>query len=314
MKFLKNIFNTGITFIKVILKSKRYIKPVFPTNKKVFVLGNGPALKEFLAKEPTFFDDSHLVVVNSFASTEYYEKLKPESYFIKDGLWFWITEEEYNNPHSTWRESKSSGESNSVIAVAGAIRAIVEKTSWNLHLYIPFFAKNSVFAKLVGANPNIKLVYFNNVKASGFDSVLYPLLYKRGLANPQFPNVVCMALLQKINEGFKEIYLSGVNANFHQYLHVGDDNKVYTLQHHFYDKEPTKNLVSDRDSNGNYTPQQIWQQFRILMILMQSFQEIEKYARYNSVKIYNTSRESFIDAFERKYVFETIENKLTDTD
>lgn len=296
--------DTIISLAKVLIRSNKYAMPVFETNTPLYILGNGPALKTVIEKDENYFENAHIGVVNGFSTSEYYEKLKPASYFIKDGIWFWISEEEFNHPEKTWRDAKSEGEVNTVVAVSKAIRCIKEKTNWLLHLYVPFDAKNSFLHQYLSENKNIKFVYFNNVKTKGFDSIIYPLIYKKGLGNPQFQNVVCMALFQKINEGFKTIYLAGVNANFHQYLKVGDDNLVYNQQVHFYDKEPTRNVITERDKNGNYTPQPIWKQFKSLMMLMHSFQEINKYATHYKCKICNTSKDSFIDAFERKYIFD----------
>lgn len=298
------LFDSCISLAKVLIRSRRYQKPQVDNSRDCFVLGNGPALKKALEKDPDYFLDKHVCVVNSFATADEYLKIKPASYFIKDGLYFWIDQDEYDRPENTWRESLSMGEKNGVVTVAKSIRAIKERTSWPLLLYIPFWARHSLLVREVTQNKNIKIVYFNNVKVSGYQWLLYRFIYPRGLGNPQFQNVVQMALFQKVNEGFKKIFLSGVNANFHQYLQVGDDNRLYTVQHHFYHDQPQRNLLSDRDSRGNYTPQPIWKQFDSLKRLFYGFQLIRAYADSRKCTIINTSKESFIDAFERSYIFD----------
>lgn len=302
--FFLNLKSTLLSIAKLIVKSHPYHPPHFENRDECYVLGNGPSLRAVLDKNPSFFEGKHVCVVNSFSTTPEFLLIKPISYFIKDGLFFWINEDEFNNPEYTWREKVSPGEKHVVIAVSKAIRELNEKTTWPLNLYIPFEAKGSFFQKYISGNKNINIVYFNNIKIEGFQWFTYNFAYPNGRGNPQFQNVVLMALFQKINEGFRTIYLSGVNANFHQYLKVGDDNAVYTEQHHFYDKEPTKNVITNRAANGKYEYQPLWQQFLSLSKLMYGFKVLEDYSAHKNVKIYNTTKESFIDAFERKYIFD----------
>lgn len=309
MRFFIDLKDTIITVAKVLLRSKKFNSPQVDSNKPVFIFGNGPALKRAFEHGFEKLAHAHISVVNGFATSEEYETVKPQSYFIKDGIFFWITKEELEDPQNSWRGKQSEGETNTIIAVSKAIQAIRSKTNWPMLLYIPNYARNSYFCEYLKGNKHIQFVFFNNIKARGFKKFTYKL-YSRGLANPQFLNVVQMAIFQKINEGFKEIYLSGINANFHEYLKVGDDNKVYTLQYHFYDKEPTRNVVADRDEKGNYVPQKLWKQFDNLSRLFQGFLILEEYAKYNKTKIINTSRESYIDAFERNYIFDDSSDSL----
>jgi hypothetical protein len=302
--FIQQLFYTFLSIVKIVLKAKKYKKPAVNHSEDCYVMGNGPALSAAMEKDPNYFSGKHVCVVNGFSTTDIYAKIQPQSYFIKDGLFFWIDEKEYANPEQTWREKKSMGEKNTVIAAVNTIKSIKEKTTWKQNLYLPVWAKKSLLVKEVSSNPNIHIVYFNNIKVDGFRWFLYRFIFPAGLGNPQFMNVVQMALFQKINEGFKNIYISGVNANFHQYLEVGDDNKVYMLQHHFYDKTPTRNVLSDRDASGNYIPQPIWKQFENLKRLFWGFAQIKSYANYKGCRIINTSKESFIDSFDREYIFD----------
>lgn len=305
MGFIADLKDTAVSVAKVILLSKGYKKPDVDNGKPVFIFGNGPALKHALENGSEILSDAHVAVVNGFATSEEYEAVRPQSYFIKDGIFFWITREEMEDPENSWRGKRSEGETNTIISVSNAIKSIRQKTTWPLLMYVPFSARKSYMYEYLKENANIRFVFFNNVKARGFKPFIYHFLYSKGLANPQFQNVVQMAIFQKINEGFKEIYLSGINANFHEYLKVGDDNKVYTLQHHFYDKKPTRNVIADRDEKGNYIPQPLWKQFDSLRRLFYGFMVLKDYAEYHQVRIVNTSKESYIDAFERRYIFDS---------
>ncbi|MEK0421403.1 MAG: hypothetical protein RLZZ161_1254 [Bacteroidota bacterium] len=301
---MKTFLSTIVSLIKIVLKAKRYKQPEVDNSEDCYVLGNGPSLSKLLERTPDFFDKKHVCVVNGFAATDVYQKIQPKSYFIKDGLFFWIDEGEFNDPENTWREKKSSGEKNGVIMVANTIKAMKEKTRWPMYLYVPVWAKDSILVREISQNSHIKLVYFNNIKVDGYRWFLYKFVFPRGLGNPQFMNVVQMALFQKINEGFSKIFISGVNANFHQYLEVGDDNLVYMVHHHFYDKAHAKTIISDRDKFGNYVAQPLWKQFDNLKKLFYGFSQVKLYADYKNCKIINTSKESFIDAFERDYTIE----------
>ncbi|NBP04600.1 MAG: hypothetical protein EBV15_00060 [Bacteroidetes bacterium] len=238
------------------LKAKRYKQPEVDNSEDCYVLGNGPSLSKLLERTPDFFDKKHVCVVNGFAATDVYQKIQPKSYFIKDGLFFWIDEGEFNDPENTWREKKSSGEKNGVIMVANTIKAMKEKTRWPMYLYVPVWAKDSILVREISQNIG------NAILGGGADS------HRIG------------------------------------HLEVGDDNLVYMVHHHFYDKAHAKTIISDRDKFGNYVAQPLWKQFDNLKKLFYGFSQVKLYADYKNCKIINTSKESFIDAFERDYTIE----------
>ena len=92
-----------------------YILYLFSFNKKqifvsieknILVIGNGPSLKGILENKAIKFSDFELFVCNGFSTTEYYEKLKPKFYFLKDNLYFDLENtfviEKKNNVLDTW--------------------------------------------------------------------------------------------------------------------------------------------------------------------------------------------------------------------
>lgn len=278
VSFTANCINSCISLLKVLVRSSFALKlpPTGPSSDCI-VLGNGPSLALSFQKHPEFFRKHPLICVNSFSLTAEYTELKPQYYVLLDPN-FWLAKSE---------------------SVKQTIKAMKERTSWNIYLLVPPTAKNAVYLQqLIRENPYIKPCYFNYTVFNGFDSLGYRL-YRQNLAMPQCQNVLVASLFLSVNLGFKNIYLFGADHTWHQELHVTDENVLCFKNIHFYENAEQVRYVPFY--KGEHT-KETFRMDEIFVTLGKSFYgyiAVNKYADHRKATIYNASEISFIDAFKR---------------
>ncbi|MBC7411119.1 MAG: hypothetical protein H7331_01525 [Bacteroidia bacterium] len=277
--FFSQLINTLFSLGKIVLKSKRGVDLPKATNDTCIVLGNGPSLKTTLEKHSTILLKTDLLCVNNFATANEYELLKPSYYLMLDPN-YW-----YDNPTDLVKQTYDS---------------LQTKTVWKLQLILPFEAKNAkALNSLISNNKNIEVRFINYVVFKGFN-VLGNFLYTKNIAMPQSQNVLVACLFAGINIGFKKLYLTGADHTWHENLHVNENNDLCLKDIHFYEnKEQVKYRMFYKDSTQTLT----FKMHEILATLSKSFYgyiNVNNYAKYRNVSIYNASEISFIDAFERK--------------
>ena len=106
------------------------------------------------------------------------------------------------------------------------------------------------------------------------------------------------AIFLAINLGYARIYLHGADHSWHEDLVLNEENIVCIKDRHFYDKGEVA-LTPWRIGDKNGTT---WKMHEILMALSKKFQGyhvLAEYASYRKAKIYNASKKTYIDAFER---------------
>jgi hypothetical protein len=276
--FVTQSMNTIISLVKVMVRSKFFLSfPKAPTQSCI-LLGNGPSLKTSLQKHPDFFKQHSLLCVNNFAITKEYSEHKPGYYVMLDPV-YWIID-----PPEVFKN---------------AINDLQEKTTWPLQLFIPrHAAKTQRLINLVKQNSNIHIHYFNYTVFKGFNFV-GNWFYKKNLAMPQSQNVLVASLFVAINTGFKTIYLTGADHTWHENLQVNDDNVLCIKDTHFYDQEQKVRLVpfqKDHHTKENFTVHEI---FTAWAKAFYGYWNLNEYAKYRGVTVYNASEVSFIDAFQR---------------
>jgi len=265
-----------VSIVKVLVKSKRVAPFPLANAEKCLVLGTGPSLKESLVKHRSYFLENEILCVNALAATDEYELLKPRQYIMLDQA-FW----ESDHP--------------SVIATWQTLR---EKTSWKMHLFLPVSAKNASFVKSILHHSHIKVFFFNYTVFKGFEGIA-AFFYKRNLAMPQCQNILVAATFMAVNLGYKRIELFGADHNWHEQLHVDENNLVCIKQVHF--NEDVKEL--------KYVPfyklahsKEVFRMDEIYLAwakVFYGYQKVKEYALRRGVSIYNASEVSFIDAYDR---------------
>lgn len=277
--FLKSI----LSGIKVIISSRfnPKIKHLNANpNQTCYILGNGPSLKSVLENSSNVFKDSYLFVVNEFVSSPYYSVLKPQVYVLTDpSYWMKAISKEY----------KEIGET--------TLASISLKTTWPMFLAIPKEAyKNRDIHKLFEHNANVTLVDYNLTKVSGLESTNH-LFYATYLGTPRVQNVLVACLLFAINIGFHEVNLLGAEHSWTQFLAVNDNNQVCITDNHFYDSGEIELKPLNRLNGDNYRMHQILNDYAAMF---EGYHVIKKYAQTKNVTIYNRTKNSFIDAFDKK--------------
>ncbi len=264
---------TLISLLRIIKNSSwknRKIIPIADNDIKLRVLGNGKSLIETsLSNDCTV----EYMVVNRHVLADNYVEIKPKYYVLADPYFF-------DHP-----EGKK------------ILQKINEKTTWQMTLFIPYNRKID-FTKWFD-NSLITVIPYNNSPFNGYKYIAYQL-YNKKLAMPVVQNVLVACIMLGIYMKFSRIELYGVEHNWLKNLYVGDDNLVYLLNEHFYDKE--KVLPRPQKDIQNLDEYPLYRNISDYARMFQSYWEISKYIKETGIttKIINCTKGSFIDAFERE--------------
>ena len=278
--FLKNINETSLSLLRVFFLSKWFVKiPKNRNEKPVVILGNGPSFNSDIAKYESFLLDKELICVNHFPSTAYFTKLKP-NYFIITAPDLWLDD----------IDQKFIDGSNRLF------RDLAEKTDWELIFFVPAEAmKHQRWQVIFKSNSNIKLKIFNNIGVEGF-SWFQRFMFNRNLGMPRPHNIMIPSLMMSIAMGYKTIYLWGADHSWLSEINVNDHNVVLLNQKHFYDEQTSVAEPLDKRGKGQRKLHEVLHKF---MTAFKGYFSIKEYADVKGVKIINTTKGSFIDAFEK---------------
>jgi hypothetical protein len=252
-------------------------------------LGNGPSLTESLEQQIDFIKSTEIVCVNNFAHAAIFTELRPQNYVISDPNYFLFTEQ------TTDRDD-----------IRRTLQVFLEQVNWPMTLYVPHFAKGSYLLRQIAeGNSTIRVVYFNYTVVSGFQSLTY-WLYAKGLGMPRAQTVIIAALTLMINRRFNTIYLFGADTSWHEQIRLDEKNQLLIKQIHFYDKpkdvrhEP---VYSDAQRLRTFS---MASQFLSLHKVFLGYEVLRNYANHMGVTILNASAKSYIDAFERVTIGQSV--------
>lgn len=288
-KYLKlvNIFQSLLNLIIVIVKLPSHIKKrkIKRSNHKssINILGNGPSLKDdYSILISNNFVENDNMVVNSFATSEMYEKIKPNYYVICDPTFF---SDEVVEKFKTLQNE--------------VFTAINVKTKWNLTLFVhPNAQKHSSFISIMN-NKNVTIHFINNIPIIDGSQKLNNFLFKFHLANPLFQNVLVAAIYIGIQLKYSKINIWGADHSWHEDFILGKDNIIYTPDKHFYDtEEKFKPHV-----NAEGKPNKVYEEFTSLARVFKIYVSLQSYSEYVNCKIINRSSKTWIDAFQREESF-----------
>lgn len=274
---INTFINTCISILKVLFLSKFGVKIPQTDAETCIVLGNGPSLKTSFQKHIDKISKQTLFCVNSFATTNEYNLLKPKYYImLDDGFW--------KSEHDT---------------VMKTFESMVSKTNWDIQLLVPQIAKKSKrFDELVSKNKHIHLTYFNYTVFKGAEGIAH-YFYSKNMAMPQSQNVLVSSIFLAINAGFKKIIVLGADHSWHENIHVNNENIVCIKDVHFYDdSEQTKYVPITKGLHSTET----FKFHELLNAWSKAFYGywiLKKYALTKNCTIENASPNSYIDAFKR---------------
>ena len=281
-QFLSEFVASLVSLLKVAIRGRHATRLPAQQLPTCSVLGNGPSLNESLAEQFDFISQTEIVCVNNFAHADIFPRLRPQNYVISDPNYFVFTEQ------TTDRED-----------IRQTLSVFLERVDWPMTLYVPHFAKGSyLLRKIEQSNLHINVVYFNYTVVRGFRWFTY-WLYANGLGMPQAQTVIIAALTLMINRKFDTIYLFGADTSWHEQIRLNDQNQLLIKQIHFYDKPKDlthQPVYSDSQRQRTFS---MASQFLSLHKVFRGYEVLRDYADYRKVKILNASAKSYIDAFER---------------
>lgn len=249
--------------------AKRCVKS--DRNREIVVLGNGPSLRQTIADNRDFLVSRDRLAVNFAANTPEFFDLCPTSYVLADPHFFSSLATD-TNVERLWQN--------------------LRLVDWEMTLFLPVAQK--AFVQKMLLPDKIKVSCYNLTPIEGFKCVSHKI-FNAGLGMPRPRNVLIPSIMLAIREGYGKIYIAGADHSWTQTLWVDDQNRVVSVQPHFYeDNDAEKKRVATE--YHNYPLHQILQS---LYIAFRSYFDIANYAASRNVEIYNITPESFIDAFPR---------------
>lgn len=270
--FCSDLGQSVASVAKILLMSKCTFKSKrADSDKGIVILGNGPSLNSTISEHKDFLMHRDRMAVNFAANAPIFFELKPTSYVLADPHFF----NGYNsdaNVQKLWKH--------------------ISHVDWDMQLFVP--AKKHRWVLAMNLPQNIILRTYNLTPIEGFKWTRN-LLYNLGLGMPRPRNVLIPSIMLAIWSGYGKIYIAGADHSWTQTLWVDDQNRVVSIQPHFYeDNEEEKKRVATE--YHNYPLHQILQS---LYVAFRSYFDIARYAETRHVKIFNITPDSFIDAFPR---------------
>ncbi|MDD2635560.1 MAG: hypothetical protein PHW82_08690 [Bacteroidales bacterium] len=266
-------------------RSSKLYKKNRTNQKRLIILGNGPSFKNTLESNFDFIKKQELICLNHFAITEYYTQLKPRYYFtIAHDLFLDNTKQEYKN------------------ASIRLFNTIADNTDWPLKFFITYEArKEKRWQEILKKNKNVEIVYMNVTPVEGFKWFRY-YCYNHGLGMTRPHNIMIPSIHFAIFSNVKEILLIGSEHSWIKEIHVDENNNVLFFNEHFYDKEKQYKEYNNRGQSAF----KLHEVLATIAAAFKSYQELNEYAQSRNISIYNCTKGSFIDAFERKQIEEFV--------
>lgn len=276
---INRFFQTIITLGKVVLRSNYFISLDKSTDQSVIVLGNGPSLRNDILNNQKFFEKAPLAVVNHFCHSEFFFKLKPKSYFLLDPAFF--------------------DNSNLLESVERTFQILTNEVDWDIAFYVPYRSRKSALVQALKEINQFKVHFVNYVPVKGGFQRINHLLFDWNLAMPQCQNVIVYTLFINARKEIEQVFLFGAENDWHAKVKVNKDNYLVLHDSHLYEEKKSateKILYASPDKLKKTTMVDLLQSS---VKVFKGYMEVREYAQKKKVRIYNCSKNSFIDAFER---------------
>jgi hypothetical protein len=276
-------FRTGVSLYRVIRYTRQMPRPPEPgrPDSTAVILGNGPSLFGTIEEHVEWLAQTHCYCVSMFATTPFFERIRPKSYVFADhGWWEDVVCEENVNDRTT------------------LFKAIAERTRWPLTLHFPVEAKASTyFRNSIASLPSVEIRFYNSTRLASFNRLVFEL-YRWQLGLPTGGNVLVSALYLALTAGLRRLYLVGADHSWLEDLRVDANNIVCLRQKHFTgdDDVELKPFIKFHDASEYYTLPETLQRFADLF---NGYYDISRYAGQLGARIVNATPNSYIDAFER---------------
>ncbi len=239
----------------------------------LIIMGNGPSLRSTISEEGEALRQASLMAVNFAPNSPEFFSLRPRYLVLADPHFFEGVGKD-TNVDRLWKNLK--------------------KVDWEMTLFVPVSRRRQVREMLEKAGEHVSIEGMNLTPAEGIGA-LRRFLYRKGLAMPRPRNVLIPALMMALRLGYPDVRLVGADHSWSKTLWVDDQNRVISVQPHFYeDNEKERERVA-----SEYAGYHIHHIYRSLAVAFASYFDIEEYARKEGAAITNCTPGSFIDAFPR---------------
>lgn len=259
------------SIVKLALKSRKStVSKVASSDDSIIIMGNGPSLNDAIENSFDKLTTIPTLAVNFAANAPQFTQLRPRYYVLADPHFFVATDDV------------------NVKKLMNNLSSI----DWRMTLFVPFEAKKRGF---VIDNENVKVEYFNFLAVEGFEW-LENWAYASGRGMPRPRNVLIPSIMIAMKLGYGNIYVTGADHSWTKTLLVNERNEVVSIQPHFYkeDEQEQKRIKVD------YLKYPLHQIIYSFYVAFKAYHKIQRYALHRGVKVYNSTPESFIDAFPRK--------------
>ena len=283
LAFIRNSFDTALYFAVMAVKEnfRNYVGragTVGAPRPSAVILGNGPSLAEDLPRliERREHLTKDVMAVNFFALDERFEVVRPAYYVLSDPMFF---------RDSAYRDR-----------VAELYRALDEKVTWPMNLYVQYYNPERFDYRAALPNPNIRIIRFHTQLYRGFRGVEF-WLFRRGLGSANFGTVVQGCEYVALLRGYKTLELYGVDHTLLDGLCVDDENRLCRADGHYYDDAPAvPKPIFQKVPRRPYTMSVYLAE---VAELFRGHEVLRDYARSLGARIINRTRGSMIDAYER---------------
>lgn len=266
---INNIAETAVSCVKLIAQSRRSEVSRAPrAGETLVIMANGPSLARDIAERMPLLQKSPTMAVNFAANAPEFTALRPDGYILADPHFF-----------------SPRGADPNLDRLIDRLSTLVD---WPMTLYLPM-------GKHLGLNnPNIHTEHFNFLGIEG-PEWLTRRAYRAGRGMPRPHNVLVPAIMTAIKAGYRRIAIAGADHTWLQTLSVDDDNRVVTVQPHFY-KDNSEEKARVTSVYKDVRLHDILESFRVAF---RSYHGIARFAAAEGVEIINATPGSYIDAFPR---------------
>lgn len=244
--------------------------------KQLFILGNGPSLKENLTRDLKTLQANCCMAVNKFALSESFESVKPRYYVFLDHQFF------YTKDRLEKLEPQVSAD------ITNTFKSILLKVKWPMTIFIPAQDKartKAIRDTLEQKNPFLKFAYFSKRNFQGNSDLLF--YSKSGM--PGGMNVLHACLTIAIRMKFPKIILIGADHTWHENMKYDSATKSLYLDDSHFNRVLRRTFAQ---MNTNMA-----QECFCLYHCFKPYSTILRLANKYSCQIFNCSSISYIDTF-----------------
>lgn len=266
---------TAKSLAKILLQSRHTRRAdISPDilDKPLIILGNGPSLRHTIDSHLSLLQTTPCMAVNFAAITDEFQLIRPRFYILADPHFFVAVADA--NVDRLWR------------AIADA--------DWPITLFVPASRVADARHRLAKTASTVGICSFNPIGVEGF-GWFERWAYRNGLGMPRPRNVLIPAIMTGIRAGFRKIIIVGADHSWMQTLAVDSDNRVVSVQPHFYND----NADEHKRVATVYSGVKLHDVVHSFYVAFRAYHRIADYAAHAGITIINATPDSMIDAFMR---------------